>query len=437
MAGFNDFMTKLATPNERSGISLVDALAAIGRTWARDPDAMKDLSELGQSRLEAARQRKLREDGQAFMQSVVGGDLPQLGARPGDGMEKPGTPPIKPPEVGERVSPQAMNGQEFKQSMASTPRMAATRADKIRMIQSGIAAGLINPQVATFMLESIKATDPKYMEVNGTILDGLQPGLSGTQIPELNPGQFRTVGPDGLPQIANVPGFVAAEAQREGAVAGAKAAGESPYEFVQVPTPSGAPSVVSRSRAAGREFVGQSPADAIREQAEARGEADRANALQAKASVAASQLATLDNMEGLLPDVIAGFGADQRLGVARAMALAGNDDAKRQVAATETYLNEARNLVADIIRSFGANPTEGERKYAERMSGADANLNPETLREGIRLRRERINRDLTAVGRSAQSGGGASQAQPAGARSGAAPATSGAGYTIVGVRRGQ
>lgn len=186
------------------------------------------------------------------------------------------------------------------------------------------------------------------------------------------------------------------------AVAGAEAGGKAPYEFVQVPTASGAPRTISKSAARGGDFVGQTPADAVRAESLARGDADRANAIQQKANAAASQLSTLDNMERLLPDVISGFGADARLNAARALALAGNDDAKRKVAATETYLNEARNLVSDIIKSFGANPTEGERKYAERMSGADANLNPETLKEGIRLRRERINRDLQSAGRAPQ-----------------------------------
>lgn len=205
--------------------------------------------------------------------------------------------------------------------------------------------------------------------------------------------------PDGRGGVIPVAGAAEAMARQAGMIAGAEAAGKAPYDFINVPTASGAPRVMSKSNAMGGDFVGQSPAQREREISLARGDADRANAIEQKAAVAASQLSTLDNMERLLPDVISGFGADARLNAARAMALAGNEDAKRKVAATETYLNEARNLVSDIIKSFGANPTEGERKYAERMSGADANLNPETLKEGIRLRRERINRDLANAGR--------------------------------------
>lgn len=180
-------------------------------------------------------------------------------------------------------------------------------------------------------------------------------------------------------------------------------AGRAPYDFIDVPDPSGAPRKISKAQAMGGDFVGQSPADAIRENAIATGEGERAQALQSRAASASRQLQVLDKMESLLPDVVAGFGADAKLQGYRALAATGNEAATRKVAATETFLNQGRVLVADIIKTFGANPTEGERKYAERMSGADAQLNPETLREGIKLQRERINRDLEAAG---QGGGG-------------------------------
>lgn len=238
--------------------------------------------------------------------------------------------------------------------------------------------------------------------VNGVLVDQQDPTNAGRFIPQFDKGQEPLYDSRGqIVAIRNIDGSVQSAAEMAGAVEGAKARATAPYEFVNVPTPSGAPGVTSKANAAGRTFIGQSPAEAARAEAMARGDADRANALEQRATQAASQLATLDNMERLLPDVISGFGAETRLNAARALAFAGNEGAAKQVTATETYLNEARNLVSDIIKSFGANPTEGERKYAERMSGADANLNPETLREGIRLRRERINRDLANAGRPA------------------------------------
>ena len=156
----------------------------------------------------------------------------------------------------------------------------------------------------------------------------------------------------------------------------------------------------------------QTPVEALQAQGAARGDLERAQAVQDRAAGAGKQLAALDEMESLLPDVIAGFGAGTRLNVARAQALAGDERARRKVAATETFINQGRILVASIIKTFGSNPTEGERKFAETMSGADAELNPETLKEGIRLQRERINRDLQDAGRAGGSGGGQGSFKP-------------------------
>ncbi len=111
-------------------------------------------------------------------------------------------------------------------------------------------------------------------------------------------------------------------------------------------------------------------------------------------------------MEALLPDVIAGPGAAQRLGVARALGAAGNKDAQRRAAATEVFQMEGRQVVSQIIGSFGTNPTEGERSYAERMAGADVTVTPQALQEGLRLARSRAMRDMAG-----SPSGGTSQAQ--------------------------
>lgn len=235
--------------------------------------------------------------------------------------------------------------------------------------------------------------------INGTVVDMQDPNSIGMQIPDMEKGMIRVPGPNGLPMALPMQNFDQILANREGAIAGAKAQATSPYDFINAPTPTGAPRVMSKEQARGGVFTGQSPADAIRANATASGEAERFNALQTRAATAGSQLDALDNMETLLPDVIAGFGAEPRLQAARAMAALGDEESKKKVAATETFINQGRVLVASIIKTFGANPTEGERKFAERMSGADAELNPETLKEGIRLQRARINRDLRDAGK--------------------------------------
>ena len=71
------------------------------------------------------------------------------------------------------------------------------------------------------------------------------------------------------------------------------------------------------------------------------------------------------------------------------MAATGNEKAVREVTATQVFQNRARQLVLDIIKSFGANPSNAEREYAEKMQGADVELTPQALAEGIRLGEQR------------------------------------------------
>jgi len=82
-------------------------------------------------------------------------------------------------------------------------------------------------------------------------------------------------------------------------------------------------------------------------------------------------LPTLDLMDELLAtgDVITGFGAEQRLVAASALALAGNQDAKRQVAATQRYQNLAKTLAAGMAKSLGSNPSNADVQLLGQVSG--------------------------------------------------------------------
>ena len=278
------------------------------------------------------------------------------------------------------------------------PSLREAQADILRAQQAGVdTKGVV---------DLLDKTGPKPMVVNGWLRDGADPNNLDRYSEEAPAKGMRpVVDPETGKHVGwmNSAGTLQGLAEQEGAKTRAQEAGKSEYDLVEVPQPDGSTMKMRRSDALGQTFRGQAPADAIRANALATGEGEREQALQGRAASAARQLAVLDKMESLLPDVIAGFGADAQLQGYRALAAAGNAGATRKVAATETFLNQGRVLVSDIIKTFGANPTEGERKYAERMSGADAQLNPETLREGIKLQRERINRDLEAAG---QGGGG-------------------------------
>lgn len=251
-------------------------------------------------------------------------------------------------------------------------------------------------------------------DVRGVMMDFNDPNNVGAFIPETSPGEGLVRDAAGnITGINNMPGAIqargergradadarnASEASYRGAIVGAEEAARAPYAIETVEGPDGRPIAMSREALlSGGGIVGQSPADAIRAEGAARNEVGADETARVRASAAVRALPQLANMEALLPDVIAGYGAGPRLAAARALAAAGDQNAIRQVAATQTFQNEARQLVAAILPSFGTNPTEGERKYAEQMSGADVTYSPETLREGIRLARERQARDPVRI----------------------------------------
>lgn len=248
--------------------------------------------------------------------------------------------------------------------------------------------------------------------INGFLVDTNDPNAVGAYRPDLEPGEEPVYDRSGnIVGVRNLSGAIQARGERgradadaqnasrasyAGAIAGNEAAARAPYQFVNVQSPTGAPITMSAASAAGGVFQGQTPADAIRAEGAARGEVEAETSRRTRASAALRVLPTLDNMERLLPDVIAGYGADQRLDLARATAGV-NADARRRAAATQTFQNEARQVVSGILPMFGTNPTEGERKYAEQMSGADVNYTPEALQEGINLARARAAREAVAA----------------------------------------
>lgn len=234
--------------------------------------------------------------------------------------------------------------------------------------------------------------------INGFVTDLNNPENEGRYLPQIGEGQRPLYDAQGnIAGVANLDGSVQAVAQREGAIAAAREASSNPYRLDTVMGPDGNPITTSRANILGGDPIrGQSKAEEAYAVDAAKAQAAREAQTTERASAAVRMLPTLDNMERLLPDVIAGWGADWRQGGARFLGAVGNDDAARRAASTEVFKNEARQLVANVIKTFGANPTEGERKYAEQMMGADVELTPQALQQGIQLVRERANRDIAA-----------------------------------------
>lgn len=246
--------------------------------------------------------------------------------------------------------------------------------------------------------------------VNGSLVDTQDAENANRFVPQVAEGQELLQDAQGNPVVRNIPGYVGGRAELEGAVSGARSAGSSPYEFVNVPTPSGAPAVVSRAQAANGIFTGQAPADAALQEGRAR---NQVTAEQTQAETARSDrgnLPVLQEALDLLPDVITGAGANLRLQSARFQAGLGNRDAARRVAATETFQATTGRAVLGIARQLGSGSgiTNADREFAQRLAGGDIELNRESIARILRLEQQAIARR---------------QSQAQGARPAAAPAS--------------
>jgi hypothetical protein len=95
--------------------------------------------------------------------------------------------------------------------------------------------------------------------------------------------------------------------------------------------------------------------------------------------------------------VISGAGADFRLNFARGMALAGDKDAKEQVAATQEYAATQGRQVMSIIKNLGSGSgiSDADREFAGMVAGGKITLDEAAMRRLLDIS-ERANRALIA-----------------------------------------
>ena len=343
----------------------------------------------------------------------------------GPGMDGEPLPGVREPAP--RPMPQQVQRQPA--SLPAGPPRLPTYRDFAPIVAEAVMSG--NPTVAAranALASIFDKAAPSIKYERGMRYDERDPSSAPGYVPELGEGQEPLFDSNGrIVAVRNMDGSVKAAADMAGAVAGAQELAKAGLDLIYTEADDGSavqetraqavdrvtggagglpalpggggprPPVAGAGGAAPRLGVRQSPAQQAAAKIAAEAAATREAERPAKETMWDSQLAALDKMEILLPHVVAGFAAGPRLQIERAKAAAGDQDAQRRVAATQTFINQGRVLVAQIIRSFGSNPTEGERKFTEQMSGADAELDPKTLEEGIRLQRARIERERSAT----------------------------------------
>jgi hypothetical protein len=118
---------------------------------------------------------------------------------------------------------------------------------------------------------------------------------------------------------------------------------------------------------------------------------------------------TIGRMRQLLEsgDVISGLGAEQRLLAARAAAAIGDRNARRQVTATEEYLNTSGRLRVGMAKSLGANPSNADIALLERVTAGDLNQSVGGLMATINQGEEMATRQRAAAQQQLGASGGA------------------------------
>lgn len=233
--------------------------------------------------------------------------------------------------------------------------------------------------------------------INGFLTDTNDPENVGRYLPDLQPGEEPVYDQNGrIVGVRNLAGAIDALGQREratqdagnasrasyaGVIAGNEAAARAPYQFVNVQSPTGAPTTMSAAAAAGGVFEGQTPADAIREEGTARREVATGDVTAQRSREAPERVRRYEEALALIPKAITGFGADARLAAARVAAASGNQDARDAVAATEVYQNLIGRDIGAIVRDMvgSANISNSDRELATRIAGGDTNITPQAL----------------------------------------------------------
>lgn len=127
-----------------------------------------------------------------------------------------------------------------------------------------------------------------------------------------------------------------------------------------------------------------------------------ANVQEAQARVTSLEtdvFPVLDRQAQLLESglVITGIGADLRLNAARALAATGDQQAQRQVAATEEFIANAGRLRVGMAKSLGANPSNADIQLLETVTAGNINVSSDGLRATIGQGRQLAERQRAAA----------------------------------------
>jgi hypothetical protein len=290
-------------------------------------------------------------------------------------------------------------------------RMATRPETNIQIAPDGTPYNTNDPEVLSRRFRNVE-------NINGFLTDTNDPNNVGRYMPDLQPGEEPLYDQNGnVVGVRNLAGAIEALGARErtsadaanasrasyaGVEAGNVAAAQAPYQVERVILPDGSTAAISRSELlSGGGVRGQSPADAIRAEGQARQQVETGNVVAQRGRDAPERVRRYEEALALIPKAITGFNADARLATARALAATGNQDARDAVAATEIYQNLIGRDIGAIVRDMvgAANISNSDRELATRIAGGDTNITPQALTRIVNYELSRQTGYLAASGR--------------------------------------
>lgn len=307
MGMFGGLGRALSKPASGDGLSLLDRIAIFGTAASGDFGTAMKLRQMSAQRQKQADQQSFLGGLQGLMQpGYAEQEAPQVSLDPAQGTAAgyQYQPPARTRDPLSINSPE-LPGLALKAQQLGVPISALL--DVLKAQQPDMAVG---PDGTTYNKHSsnLPTRFRSPQAVNNTIVDMGAPENENRVIPsEPVKGAMPVYDNRGrvvdwsLPQGAR--GAIAGAA---GAESAGRSAGSAPYEFVNVPGPDGQPTVMSRSRAAGGVFSGQTPGDAAYDADLAKASAGQYTGIQAAGQAASGKIATVRQIDNLLTGLSTG-----------------------------------------------------------------------------------------------------------------------------------
>lgn len=274
---------------------------------------------------------------------------------------------------------------------------------------------------------------PDIRYERGFQYDSRDPNSAPRYAPTLGEGQVPEVAGGRVQSVQNLPGYGesraiverglydarnASEASYAGAISEATAAGTgrggAPYQIERVLGPNGETITTNRAALlAGGAIYGQTDAGRAQAITQANAQGEAANLSAQRVRQAPERIQRYEEALSLIPSAITGYAAEQRLGLARAAAALGNEDARNAVAATEIYQNLINRDIGAIVKDMvgSANISNSDRELATSIAGGNTNITPQALTRVVQYELDRQRGYLAQGGQpQGQQGGGTDRA---------------------------